>query len=816
MEQLSLNVLILMGSAIVLIPVLLGVFLRKIQRKVADENVMSMVSMNITLPKLVEKPGNSNEPVKDFKDLISPMEQFLSSLTTIIHTKNSYDWLLSNPAHVSFEITSVNGVISFFIICPKKIQQIVERQLQSYFPNAEITFSVPPKLFTKENPSTRGVILQQAKNYVLPIKTYRYLETDPLSGITNALTKLQSGTGSIQLIIKPTNEYWRNKTITATNHVNNNKAHLIHASKFTKTVGIIGESLKNTKPEEKDKPQKPLTPQQEEMIKALNEKGSKTGFETIIRIVTTAKDDQQAEANLDVLIAAFSQFYSPQFNSLKYRKVFPDKIAKDYLLRIFSGAPKMILNVEEISSIFHLPTHILETPGLKWLTARALPAPANLPDEGVVIGESVYRGTKKLVRLQDEDRRRHLFMIGKTGTGKTTLFETMIEQDMVNGKGLCFIDPLGDAIESLLKKVPTERAKDVILFDPSDTQFPLGLNLLEYKNPEERDFLIQEVIEIFYKLFDPNRTGIVGPQWEHWARNAALTVMSAPDGGSLIDLPRLFTDDAFREKAVSHVTDPVVKSFWEQQLAKTADFHKSEMYNYFISKFGRFMTNDLMRNIIGQKKSSFDFREVMDSGKILLINLAKGKIGEINSNLLGLILVSKIQVAAFSRADTVEEQRKDFYLYVDEFQNFTTDTFATILAEARKYRLSLNITNQYFAQLTEHIRDAVIGNVGTMISYRIGAEDSEYLTHEMAGVTVEDLTNLDRFQAYVKLLVNLTPTKPFSMKGIKTENIGTIEMSNWVKQATRAKYAMPAVQNLVTPVAVTTRMASEVAKGTIS
>jgi len=426
-----------------------------------------------------------------------------------------------------------------------------------------------------------------------------------------------------------------------------------------------------------------------------------------------------------------------------------------------------------------------------------------------VIGESNYRGAKKLVRLQDEDRRRHLFMIGKTGVGKTTLFETMIEQDMHNGKGLCFIDPLGDAIESLIKKVPTERAKDVILFDASDTSYPLGLNLLEYKKPEERDFLIQEVIEIFYKLFDPNRTGIVGPQWEHWARNAALTIMSNPGGGSLIDLPRLFMDDAFREASVKNVTDPVVKSFWEQQLAKTSDFHKSEMYNYFISKFGRFMTNDLMRNIIGQKQSSFDFRQIMDEGKILFINLAKGKIGEINSNLLGLILVSKLQVAAFGRADQNEKDRRDFYLYVDEFQNFTTDTFATILAEARKYRLCLNITNQYFAQLTEHIRDAVIGNVGTLISYRVGAEDADFLCHEMAGLSVEDLTNLDRFQTYVKLLIDLTPTKPFSMKGIKTPNVGTQAMADWIRTATRTTYAKKPVEAIIPVEAVVAAEASQ-------
>lgn len=790
--SLPLSTLLIVIGLIIIIPVGLSFLLRFWQRKDAAGDVKTLVAMTITLPRQGERTqAQSNEPLKTFQDYIAPMEQFYSSLTTIIHQRSMVDWLFSTPAHVSFELTSVGSVIAFTIVCPKRIQQIVERQLHSFYPVAEVTLGAPPAIFTKESPVIAGVVLEQAKNFILPIKTYRHLEADPLQGLSNALTKLQNGTASIQLMIRPTSESWRTHTNIASNHVMNNKLHLVNRTKFGRVVGVIGEAVR---PQPASEQPKSLSGEQEVLIKALQEKGSKTGFETVIRVITTGKDQATADTNLNSLITAFSQFYAPQFNSLKYRKLSSTKIARDYLLRMFTGAPKMILNVEELASIYHLPNRILDTPGVKWLNARSLPAPANLPNKGIVIGESTYRGTKKLVRLQDEDRRRHLFMIGKTGVGKTTLFETMIEQDMQDGKGLCFIDPLGDAIENLIKKVPTHRAKDVILFDPSDTQFPLGLNLLEFKKPEERDFLIQEVIEIFYKLFDPNRTGIVGPQWEHWARNAALTVMSNPGGGSLIDLPRLFTDDAFREASVANVTDPVVKAFWQEQLAKTADFHKSEMYNYFISKFGRFMTNDLMRNIIGQKQSSFDFRQMMDEGKILFINLAKGKIGEINSNLLGLILVSKLQVAAFSRADIPETERRDFYLYVDEFQNFTTDTFATILAEARKYRLNLNVTNQYFAQLTERIRDAVIGNVGTIIAYRVGAEDGEYLGHEMAGISVEDMTNLDRFQAYVKLLVDLTPTKPFSMKGIKTPTVGSAEMGEWIRTSTRSQFALPPIE----------------------
>ncbi|MEX1051976.1 MAG: type IV secretion system DNA-binding domain-containing protein [Patescibacteria group bacterium] len=795
LEDIPTYVLYLVLGIVVVVPVGLMLFVRYFQQKDAIADIKTLVCLVVSIPRESAKAAaEQNKAGEDFKDLISPMEQFLASLTTIIHQKHFIDWLFSTPAHVSFEIASVGGVTQFSIICPKRIKTIVERQLHSFFPTADVQHGSPPAIFSASNPAVAGAVFRQAKNFILPIKTYRTMDADPLSALTTALTKLPNNSGAgIQLLIRPTNESWRTHTHIASQHVSENRLHLVNRSSTGRIVGNIAEAIKPASTPATDTGKaRQFTPQQEELMRALQEKGSKTGFEAVIRLVATGPTRAEAEANLTALISAFSQFYAPQFNSFKYKKLTPDKISRDYLLRLFSNAPKMILNVEELSSIFHLPNRLLDTPGLKWQTAKTLPPPTNLPATGVVIGESIFRGATTLVRLKEDDRRRHVFMIGKTGTGKTTLFETMIEQDMHAGRGVCFIDPLGDAIENLLGKVPTHRAKDVILFDPSDTAAPLGLNLLEFKRPEERDFLIQEVIEIFYKLFDPNRTGIVGPQWEHWARNAALTVMAQPGGGTLIDLPRLFTDDAFRERAIANVTDPTVKAFWQQQLAKTADFHKSEMYNYFISKFGRFMTNDLMRNIIGQSVSSFNFREVMDSGKILFINLAKGKIGEINANLLGLIIVSKLQVAAFSRADIPEERRRDFYLYVDEFQNFTTDTFATILAEARKYRLSLNITNQYFAQLTERIRDAVIGNVGTLISYRIGADDAEYLAHELPSVSSEDLANLDRFQAYVKLLIDLNPTRPFNMRGVKSPNQSNPAMASWIKQASRTLYGRKA------------------------
>jgi len=365
----------------------------------------------------------------------------------------------------------------------------------------------------------------------------------------------------------------------------------------------------------------------------------------------------------------------------------------------------------------------------------------------------------------------------------------MILQDIYAGRGVALFDPHGETVENILAKIPKSRVEDVIYFNPADTQRPMGLNLLEWKTQDEKDFLVQESIQIFYKLFDPNAQGFIGPQFEHWMRNAALTLMEYPQGGTLIEIPKLFTDDGFRQDRINYVQDPIVQAFWNQQLAKTADFHKSEMYNYFISKFGRFMTNHTMRNIIGQAKSAFDLRSVMDSRKILLVDLAKGKIGETNSNLLGMILITKLMTAALSRVDIDEEQRKDFYLYVDEFQNFATDTFSVILSEARKFRLNLNITNQYIAQIPEPIRDAIIGNVGTLISFRIGVPDAEFMEKEFEPVfNKTDLNNIEAFNAYVKLLVDKAPLKPFSMKTIKSPLKEDMEMRKAVSQLSSLKY----------------------------
>lgn len=368
----------------------------------------------------------------------------------------------------------------------------------------------------------------------------------------------------------------------------------------------------------------------------------------------------------------------------------------------------------------------------------------------------------------------------------------MILQDIREGKGVCFMDPHGDAIEDILKLIPPERAEDVIYFNPSDTQRPLGLNLLEAKTEDEKHFAATAVINMMYKLFDPYKTGIVGPRFEHAVRNAMLTAMYEP-GSTFVEIMRILTDARFVQELLPKVADPIIRRYWTDQIAQTSDFHKSEVLDYITSKFGRFVTNKLIRNIIGQSQSSFDLRRVMDEGKILLINLAKGELGEENSNFLGLILVPRVLMAAMSRVDTPMEQRKDFYFYVDEFQNFATPDFAVILSEARKYRLALCVANQFIGQVEEEVKNAVFGNVGTIIAFRVGVSDANYLQHEFTPTFAEDdLLNVERFHAYIKTIVNGEPVPPFSMDLTKDLNkIKAMEsprVAEIIKEMSRLKY----------------------------
>lgn len=595
------------------------------------------------------------------------------------------------------------------------------------------------------------------------------MAVDPLLPITSVLAKMgEREAAVIQILISPADSKWKKG-----------------GSSF----------ISETKKRESD-PEKAKFSVSGRVLEAVESKISKPGFEVIIRFVVVAETLEIAKMHLTNISGAFEQFSSDN-NGFKSRKIRNKaSFMEDFLYRyqpmfhLWGNRPS-ILNSEELATIFHFPNRSVTTPNIQWLNAKRAPAPSQVPEEGLFLGMSVFRGIKRRVCIADDDRRRHIYIIGATGTGKSELLKQMMLQDIREGKGICFIDP-HDTVRQLLPLIPPERVEDVIYFNPADTERPMGINLLEAKTEDQKHFVATSVINLMYKLFDPYKTGIVGPRFEHGVRNAILTAM-AEEGNTFMEVVRIMTDSGFVQELLPKVTDPVVRRYWTDQIAQTADFHKSEVLDYTVSKFGRFVTNKMMRNIICQSKSSFSFREVMDEGKILLIDLAKGELGEENSSFLGLILVPRILMAAMSRQDTPEDKRRDFYLYVDEFQNFATPDFAVILSEARKYRLNLCVANQFIGQMEEDVKNAVFGNVGTKIAFRVGVTDASYLAREFAPTfSEEDLLNIERFNAFVKTIVHNEPVTPFSIDTTKDmselKKMENPKVAEIIKEMSRLKY----------------------------
>lgn len=787
---------------LIVVAVIIYLIYKQIRKFVIRNNQIELtkdwVMYKILVPR--ERHAEEDDQRKNFQEMQAVIEPFYASLNSIFN--DAIAKKITGQDHISLEIVAKDNQIFFYIGCPRRISVSIIKNLQAQYPYAEVIEDANYSIFPEKPLSVEIANLKMNKFYIFPIKTYKVLEEDPLNAIVNSFSKLKDEeTAALQLLIRPTNGMWRMKVEKAAYNIQRGKfkatsnTPLLRAGdSFFTFLGTAFNQAKGEGPKENvESPYYRMTPMQENQVKMLGEKAAKIGFECQMRVVTVAENNQKAKLNINEITSAFSQFNSPEANGLRRgRAKNKSEELANYIFRLFGPNMKMVLNTEELSTIYHLPNRYVEAPNIIWLLARKEPPPPNIPKEGTVLGNAIFRGDKIPIRIKLADRLRHIYQIGKTGVGKTVLFQNMIRQDIEEGHGVCYLDPNGDAAEWILKHVPKERAEDVIYFDPSDTERPFGLNMLEWKTNEQRDFLVQESIQIFYKLFDPNQVGMVGPQFEHWMRNAALTLMSHPDGGTIIDIPRLFTDPNFEKDRLKYVTDPVVKSFWEKQMAKTADFHKSEMLNYFTSKFGRFMTNDMMRNILGQTKSSFDFREIMDKKKILICNLSKGRIGEINAFLLGMIIVSKIAMGAFSRQDVTEEQRVPFFLYVDEFQNFITEVFATILSESRKYKLGLNITNQYIEQMDEKIRAAVVGNAGTLIAFRMGASDAEFFTKEFDPLKPDDLVNIDKYNFYIKMLIDGAPTKPFVGQSIWPDDYeGNKKLGDAIRELSRLKHGRP-------------------------
>ncbi|MBI4040011.1 type IV secretory system conjugative DNA transfer family protein [Candidatus Daviesbacteria bacterium] len=745
----------LTGGALLLLILFWRYFASWYRNRDREKHSLDSVLLQITIP-------------RDNEIKIDAAEQLFSALFSI--KKNTGRLNLKPQAHLSFEIVAQHESIHFYISVHKSLQDLVEKQINGAYPDAEIKQVEEYNIFTENGVTAYAMYKLKNADY-LPIKTYRDLPTDPLSALTSALAKMQPGEGAaVQLIVSPAGSKWRDA-----------------GKKWLK------------KEKDPGKPEAPKPPPDAKQIEAVESKIAKPGFNVAIRVVTSSTSKESAKAHLANIKAVFEQFAGP-YNNFSGAKIRSEKgFMVDFIYRfmpMFSKTP--VLTPDEIASIYHLPNKSVTTPHIIWLPSKRAPAPEKIPTSGLYLGKSIFRGTQRPVFIAEEDRRRHMYIIGRTGTGKTQLLLSMILQDVLSGKGLCFIDPHGDAAEELLALIPPARAKDVIYFDPSDTLRPFGMNMLDANSEDEKHFVVANIIGLMYKLFDPNKTGIIGPRFEHGVRNAMLTVMSQP-GSTFVEVMRAMQDPNFVRELLPLVSDPVVRRYWTDQIAQTSDFHKSEVLDYTVSKFGRFVTNRMMRNIIGQSRSSFNLRQIMDEGKILVVNLSKGRMGEENSNFLGLILVPKILQAAMSRSNVPEEARRDFYLYVDEFQNFATDTFATILSEARKYKLNLIVANQFIGQMPEDIKNAVFGNVGTLMAFRTGVTDANFLQHEFAPTFSEnDLVNIEAQNIYIKTQVQGEPVPPFSINVSKDmqawKAMQRQDVAQAIKELSRLTYGRDATQ----------------------
>ena len=765
------------------------------------ERGLKMVPLYIHIPPASDDLEKGGRDERDLTEEVLSQAQVMYNIISST-TTTGFRSKIHGQRHISFEIVSHEGLVHYYTVVPTVLVDVIRQAIIAAYPSARLE-EVEEKNIFSETGKIQGTVggeLTLRREYAYPIATYRESKRDASRAMLNALSSAAKDDGvAIQILIRPADESWTKNALSISESIKKDKGkNKSPLGGLAPSISGLSEALwKPLEAEDKQKEaeDKQLTSLEQSTIEQIEEKTRYPGYETLIRVVVSSSDNNRANGLLKNIIATFSLFDSPSSNGFKFSQAKnSDDLVTAYLMRFFPQRQRStILNSVEMATIFHLPDqNNIPTSRVKRQMAKQVDGPTQEMDEGFLIGYNEFRGVKKPIRLATNDRRRHTYFIGQTGVGKSGLLENLAYQDMLDGKGFAFIDPHGDSAERLMGMVPRERVEDVIYFNPGDMENPVGLNLFEYETEDQRDFLIQETIGMLYKLYDPGHTGIIGPRYEHWFRNAALTIMSDPAGTTFIDVPQVFNDQAFTDSKMQYIKDQTVLDFWNKEMAQTSEANKSEVLGWFVSKFGAFLSNEMMRNIIGQTKSGFNIRDIMDNNKILFVNLSKGKTGELNSQLLGMMFVMKFQVAAMSRADMSEEDRKDFALYVDEFQNFATDSFESILSEARKYRLNLILANQFMTQLTDTIREAILGNIGTIISGRIGVTDAELLQKKFQPTfDAEDLTKLPNYQTISSVMISGVPSSAFSMTLVPPMGDSKVEIRDALKKLSAVKYGRP-------------------------
>jgi len=760
----------------------------------------------VSVPKQsMEKDQTATPSLQQIQEKIGVMESLFSNIAGIKSEKGLKVKWRGYKDVFSFELVVVHGQIHFYIAVPANFQEYVEQQITAQFPHAFIEEAIDYNIFSPLGKIKTASMVLKSDDF-LPLKTYKKLEADPLNALTNALSKIDENDGAaVQIILKSARPKWRKFGLKVASKMQQGKK---YADAYREARGGLGkiwrDFIKAAKPKDPNNQlsndQYRLSPLEEEQVKGIEEKCQKAGADVNIRLVVCSEKENNLDIYLNNIVNAFGQYNIYNFGNIFIKNDGnQNKTIKNFIYRFFDPKLSYVLNTENLASLYHFPIpHVNEAPNIKWLDARKAPAPDNLTRDGLLMGYNVYRGRQMEIRIRREDRRRHMYTIGMTGTGKSWFIEGMMMQDIANGEGCCYIDPHGDAIEHILRRIPPERAEDVVILDPGDVSRPIGLNLLEFKTQEEKTFAINELMAIFDKLYDLKATG--GPMFEQYFKNSAALVMGDPESGStLLEISRVLADEDFRAYKLSKCQDQMVVDFWEKEAQKAGgEASLANMVPYITSKMSPFVSNDYVRPIISQQNSTIDFADIMNSKKILLIKLAKGKIGQLNSNLLGMLVIGKLLMAALGRADMAEDDRKDFYLYVDEFQNYLTDSMEIILSEARKYRLCLSIAHQYVGQLVKNndtkFKDAIFGNVGTKCCFRIGVDDAEAMTKEFAGIFNEnDFLNCPSYNCYVKVLINNANPPGFNMKTMPLDKVPGVpvenpELAESIKQLSKLKY----------------------------
>ncbi len=791
---------VMVWAIVVLILVgVIGVFtLIKIKQKREAKNLergIKMVPMLIHLPPQTDDIQGGGRDERDVtNEAISQAQIMYSIIASTL--KKGLKSKIYGQRHLSFEIIASGGTIKYYAVVPAVITETVKQAIISAYPTARLEEAFEENIFSKEVgvSGVAGGELSLQKDYIYPIATYESTKWDASGALLNALSAAKKGEGiALQLMFRPTEQGWTKKSLEKIQSLKTGKKSSTGIWVVDSVRDIIRAPFEPPETHEHEKSGNTITNVEQSEIDAIEGKTHYPGYEALIRFVASSSSQPRSEALIGGLVSAFSQFNSPTLNGFKYDSLKnQEKIAHDFIFRIFPQRRKgMILNSVELASIFHLPNqNTIPNSQVERQATKQVDGPVKVPTDGVWLGDNVFRGKKKEIRLSDNDRRRHTYIIGATGMGKSVLLSNIACQDMMAGRGFAFIDPHGDVVEDILSKVPEDRIDDVIYFDPGDIEHPMGMNMFEWETEDQKDFIVQEGINMLQSLYDPTNQGFFGPRGQHMFRNAALLLMSDPKGSTFIDIPRCFIDPEFVKEKLRYVTDKSVYDYWTKEFpASQKSNDAGEVITWFASKWGPFLSNTMMKNILGQVKSGFNIRDIMDNKKILLVNLSKGKMGEINSKLLGMIFVMKFQTAAMARVDTPEDQRNDFCLFVDEFQNFATESFESILSEARKFRLNLVVANQFMTQLTDKIREGLLGNVGTIICGRIGITDAEIMEKAfLPTFKAEDLHNQPNYHAISQVMMFNMPSKPFTMELRPPSYEGSKEVLESLKVYSATKY----------------------------